>query len=404
MNGIAVASVASVVVFSAAFAASTARSATETVVYSFCSLSRCPDGEGPKAGLIDVKGTLYGTTVNGGVHGHGTVFTIDRATGAERVLHAFEGGDGHFPYGGLIHWNGNLYGTAINGGTDGCSGFGCGTVFAITPTRGKETVLYAFSGGADGADPEAGVTNVNGTLYGTTAGGGDTSCSGGCGTVFSTNPERGGEIVLHTFKNDGNDGYHPAASLFLWSGLLYGTTTDGGGKGLGTIFSFDPATGVETVLYAFGGGSDGAAPQATLTDLNGTLYGTTSEGGGTGCGGTGCGTVFSLDPTTGTEAVLHAFAAGADGSAPIAGLLKLNGVLYGTTYFGGSSCDGGAGCGTVFSIDPTTGAEAVLYAFAGGPDGAFPASGLLNVNGTFYGTTIAGGAHEDAGTVFMITP
>lgn len=151
------------------------------------------------------------------------------------------------------------------------------------------------------------------------------------------------------------------------------------------------------MLYSFqGGSSDGAYPRAGLVAVNGTLYGTTAEG-GTGCvhvaQGGGCGTVFSITPS-GTEAILHYFTGGAhDGSYPTATLLALNGKMYGTT----SDLFRRHGSGTVFSITPS-GTERVLHDFTGGSDGATPVGGLINIHRTLYGTTESGGAYND-GTV-----
>jgi len=156
------------------------------------------------------------------------------------------------------------------------------------------------------------------------------------------------------------------------------------------------------VLHSFGKGKDGANPSAGLIDVGGTLYGTTSLGGARSCNHTdACGTVFSITPS-GTEKMLHHFAGGTDGSDPAAPLIDVNGVLYGTTEYGGvHSCSGG-GCGTVFSITPS-GKERVLHAFAAKPDGAEPVAGLVEVDGTLYGTTQVGGS-SGYGTVFALTP
>ena len=147
-------------------------------------------------------------------------------------------------------------------------------------------------------------------------------------------------------------------------------------------------------------------------DDQGNLYGTTPWG-GTGCGGVGCGTVFKVTPD-GTETVLHNFAGGTDGSTPSAGLVRDGqGNLYGTTALGGGTgCYEGAGCGTVFEVT-AGGAYSVLYRFTGGADGALPFGGLvLDVQGNFYGTTIAGGVGgcssyggvAGCGVVFKVTP
>ncbi len=163
------------------------------VLYRF---NKAPDGHNPFAGLVNVNGTLYGTTFWGGAR-VGTVYSITTG-GAEQVLYRFGGKtDGTEPYAGLIDVNGTLYGTTYAGGGYGCTGGGCGTVFSIT-TGGTEKVLYSFGGGIDGAYPGAGLTDLNGTLYGTTISGGSGCGSDGCGTVFSITTG-GTEQVLHSF-------------------------------------------------------------------------------------------------------------------------------------------------------------------------------------------------------------
>jgi uncharacterized repeat protein (TIGR03803 family) len=151
--------------------------------------------------------------------------------------------------------------------------------------------------------------------------------------------------------------------------------------------------GTEKVLYSFGGGSDGAYPAEGLTDVYGTLYGTTDEG-----GTSDKGTVYSIS-TDGTEKVLHSFGGGSDGDGPFAGLIDVNGTLYGTTFLGGDHGCYQSGCGTVYSIS-TDGTEKVLYRFDG-YDGAQPEARLLHHNGTLYGTTSTGGTY-DRGAVYAL--
>jgi uncharacterized repeat protein (TIGR03803 family) len=362
----------------------------------------------PLTGLTYFKGTLYGTTSEGGVYkcpgldqvGCGTVYSIT-PSGTETVLHSFTGGkDGALPEARLIVRNRTLYGTTPYRG-EKCPSQGCGTVYSITPS-GHETVLYGFAGSPDGASPEARLLNVNGTLYGTTYIGGShvgVNCPSGCGTVFSITPG-GKEKVLYSFRN-GTDGVSPESGLTYFKGTLYGTTVDGGAysrhyysHGCGTVFTITPS-GKEKVLHSFGSGADGIEPQSGLIEVNGTLYGTTYSGGSGHCGTYGCGTVFSITPS-GRETVLHSFS-GPDGNEPTTALLNVNGTLYGTTNSGGAH-----GFGTVFSMT-LSGDETVLYSFGGsGQDGLFPESGVIDVNGTLYGTTWWGGA-SNGGTVFSIT-
>ena len=354
------------------------------------------DGSVPYASLINVKGRLYGTTVEGGsssctfyTSGCGTVFSIT-PSGTETVLHSFGGSrDGSLPYAGLIYVKGKLYGTTSEDQSDS------GIVFSVTRS-GTETVLHHFGGTPyDGTVPYARLVNLKGTLYGTTYYGGAHSS----GAVYSITPS-GTERLLHSFVNyNYKDGFEPEAGLINVGGTLYGTTSGGGTIGYGTVYKITRG-GKETVLHSFGY-DDGAYPYAGLIDVKGTLYGTTVGGGSYTCRNytylETCGTVFSITPS-GTETVLHSFTGDSkDGAYPYGGLLNVNGTLYGTTEVGGAY-----GYGTVFKIT-TRGKETVLHSFAGGSgDGANPYAGLLKVKSGFYGTTARGGANND-GTVFWFS-
>jgi uncharacterized repeat protein (TIGR03803 family) len=367
------------------------------------------DGAGPAAGLVNMKGILYGTTFfGGGTYDNGSVFSITTA-GAENVLYRFgpdNSPNGDSPETGLIDVNGKLYGTTSYGGKH----YG-GTAFNVT-TTGEEHVLYSFKETYYNVILPSSLIDVNGTFYGTTYQGGLRECSeasngGGCGTVFSITSD-GQERVLHEFKG-GSDGAFPLAGLTLLNGSLYGTTTRGGkgrycdGGGCGTVFSITTA-GKEHVLHSFDGGKDGISPEASLIGVNGTLYGTTNSG-GEGCADSNlCGTVFSIS-TSGKEKVLHSFGGTSeyDGKTPIASLIDVNGTLYGTTWAGGSYASGSPSPGgTVFSVT-TAGAEHILHSFGSGSDGANPSASLIEVNGTLYGTTQNGGTYSE-GTVFALSP
>jgi uncharacterized repeat protein (TIGR03803 family) len=344
------------------------------------------DGMNPSAALVDIKGTLYGTTVYGGSNDSGTVFAITN-TGQETVLHSFGGaGDGEQPEAGLISVKGTLYGTTSGGGANGS-----GTVFSITP-GGTEKVLYGFPYSVPYGNgvPVAGLTDVDGTLYGTTKGDGY-----GSGMVFSITT--GGKFeVLHRFGKK-HDGASPSAALLDVNGTLYGTTAGGGKYGRGTVFNISTA-GKEQVLYSFGasGFLDGTSPLSALIDVQGTLYGTTVQGGAHGQGGS----VFSIT-TDGTENLVFSFD-GSHGSQPQAGLIDVKGVLYGTTSVGGVK-----NVGTVFSTT-TSGEEQVLHSFGKGTDGNSPRANLVEVNGMLYGTTYGGGTNHRRsggdGTVFALMP
>ena len=369
-------------------AASKVSTGTFASLYSF---KGNPDGAFPLAPLLQVGGSLYGTTSQGGTvtaNGDGTIFKITLA-GDETVLHSFEGTpDGQFPQASLIAVKGLLYGTTPNGGTTAY-----GTVFTTTK-KGVENVAYSFMGGTDGAGSEASLTNVNGTLYGTTSAGGGTSCNSGigCGTVFKID-QSGTESVLYRFQG-GSDGQAPSAPMIYVKGMLYGTTFFGGGsgcnfRGCGTIFKIDPS-GTESIVYAFKGGSDGSNPDAGLIDLNGTLYGTTSEGGGSNNNGT----VFRVS-RSGKEHVIHKFKGESDGADPEAGLVAVKGTLFGTTFAGGAD-----DFGTVFQMT-RSGDETLLHSFTFGADGGNPSAAMIDVKGKLYGTTKTGGT-SGFGTVFSV--
>lgn len=324
------------------------------------------------------------------------------------VLYRFSAGrarrpGGAWPYSPLIEVNGTMYGTTYGGGTK-CRPQGCGTVYSISPTGAKK-VIYRFLGGSDdGYAPIAGLIGVNGTLYGTTQYGGGTGCElgRGCGTVFSVSPS-GKEIVLHKFTGAPYDGAYPNASLIDVNGTLYGTTSEGGNPtcslGCGTVYNIT-TSGSEKVQHAFGGAKDGYTPMG-LIDVHGTIYGTTFDG-GSGCKPQGCGTVYSIE-TGGSKKTLHIFGGGSDGQGPNTALIDVKGTLYGTTGFGGTGCTG-FGCGTVFSVS-LKGKTNVLYRFAGGDtDGSSP-RGLIYRNGMFYGTTVNGGSgcSYNCGTAYSIS-
>src|SRR5580658_5696548 len=158
-----------------------ASAATEEMLYSF---GFGQDGQNPQGALINLKGTLYGTSAGGGTYGWGTVFSIT-PSGTEKVLYSFgNGSDGQVPLSGVINLEGTLYGTTYSGGT-----YGWGTVFATTPS-GAEKVLHSFGETqSDGVLPWGGLINVGATLYGTTVNGGPACANLGCGTVYSVTPK-----------------------------------------------------------------------------------------------------------------------------------------------------------------------------------------------------------------------
>ncbi len=304
----------------------------------------------------------------------------------DATIYLFQGQpDAKTPYAGLADLNGVLYGTTPDGGANNQ-----GAVFSIS--GGTESILHSFSGAGDGEVPYASLIAAKGKLYGTTSMGG----AYGEGTVFSITPS-GTKKVVYSFGTNANDGSDPMSDLVDQGGALYGTTRGCANDQAcyGTVFKItltgkpaDP----ETVLYRFAGGtSDGGGPIAGLVYLKGNFYGT-AENYGSG----NAGIVFKMTPS-GQESVLHAFGGDPDGSAPDADLLSYGGKLYGTTPGGGT-----ANQGTVFQIT-RAGKEKVIHSFVE-TNGDFyaPKAGLINVNGTFYGT--AAESATGYGGVFSMTP
>jgi uncharacterized repeat protein (TIGR03803 family) len=362
------------------------------------------DGAFPFAPLMqDAAGALYGTTANGGANGFGAVFKLTPVGGryTESVLYSFQGGgDGAQPVANLTaDASGNLYSTTSNGGAHAF-----GTVFelaALGTGQYRESVLYSFKNGVDGAWPTAGLLPANGSFYGTTSGGGGASTNG---TVFklTLSGSTWQETIVHRFGS-GSDGAHPDAALVAdAAGNLYGTTATGGTLHSGTVFKLTPegSTYAESVVYAFRGGHDGSEPVSNLVvDASGNLYGTTFQG-----GSLGGGIAFALVPhgSSYAETVLRDFGTRSRGSEPVAALLlRGRGDLYGTTNIGGATNNG-----TVFRLAPSGHGyeEILLHEFGSANDGAAPLAGLTQMSdGSFFGTT-AGGGIANRGTVFELLP
>jgi uncharacterized repeat protein (TIGR03803 family) len=329
-----------------------------------------------------------------------------------KVLHTFtNGADGAYPYAGLvIDAKGNLYGTANQGGKSGScfpAYSGCGTVFELSPSKSGWAfhTLYTFQGGADGQGPYGEVMfGPDGSLYGTTIDGGNSACPSGCGSVFNLKRPKHTwtETVLYDFQGN-NDGFYPTGNLAIdASGNLYGTTTQGGANGPGTIYELKHSAGkwVENILWNFNGQEDGANPYAGVTlGSKDILYATTSVG-----GTSGLGTLDELTKSENTwkEKTLYQFAnSDAVGVYPFAGLLlEKSGVLLGATEVGGAH-QGGA----VFSLTPSDGDWKMvpLYSFTSEYCCNGPAANLImDAAGNLYGTTQ--GAKGVEGTVFKLAP
>jgi uncharacterized repeat protein (TIGR03803 family) len=425
---------AAVLVLPVIIATQSAQAQTYTVVATFDGTN----GNSPLAPLVQAtNGNLYGTTQQNGF-AYGTVFDVT-TNGTLTSLYSFcPSGppcvDGSYPVAGLVlAANGDLYGTTESGGMDDS-----GTAFKITLT-GTRTTLFNFSvEDADSPDPEAGLVQAsNGNLYGAVQGGG----VNGAGTLFMLTPT-GKLRTIYSFCSNPTsldctptsisayDGWGPLAGLTqATNGYFYGTTSAGGNSGVtygaGTVFKIS-AGGAFTVLYRFcsqvnnnGTCTDGGHPASALVQAtNGSLYGTTYEGGsGAACPDDfGCGTIFQITPA-GALTTLYSFcslsncADGQNGGVfndPQPSLIQAtDGNLYGTTPFGGSN-----GYGTIFEFNTTTGTLTTLYNFCsqnGCADGGQPVAGLIqDTNGNFYGTTSSGVAGNPCyeygcGTVFSLS-
>jgi uncharacterized repeat protein (TIGR03803 family) len=362
----------------------------EKILYTFG--NGTTDGQFPAWVVRDPADSLHGVTFYGGTLNLGTVFKLSKT--GEVILYNFQGGeDGALAVGLLLDVAGNAYGITSNGGDTACnSGKGCGTVFKLDAS-GKETVLHRFSqSAADGGYPTSLIQDSKGGLYGTTAYGGPANV----GTVFKIDAT-GKETVLYSFTGGtgGADGANPNGVTLDGHGNLYGTTSEGGPGNTGVVFKVDPV-GNETVLYTFTGGNgsaDGKNPNGNLVrDAAGNLYGTTSIG-----GTANLGTLFKLD-TSGKETILHNFGFPGDGAYPENLVMDKAGNLYGNTSDGGAFA-----YGAVYKFD-TSGNETILHSFGGSGDGQYPVGDLvLDSAGRIYGVTQQGGA-SGWGTVFVIIP
>jgi uncharacterized repeat protein (TIGR03803 family) len=277
-----------------------------------------------------------------------------------------------------------------------------------------ETVLWNFNyDSPEGGEYPLGslIFDAAGNLYGTTESGG----SYGLGTVFELSPTTGGgwtETVLHSFDNNGTDGYEPNSGLvFDAAGNLYGTTSNGTEytnckSSCGTVFELSPLAGggwAETVLYSF----DGTPSPGVVVDAAGNLYGTTEEGYTGGCDGWGCGVVFELSPTVGggwTEKTVYAFGKSGIGVQPEVGVvLDGHGNLYGSTAFAGSRISSV----TAFELTPEADGEwnvTALHRFSDTGKAGSPTFSLtLDTAGDLYGVS-ANGMYRGEATAFELMP
>ncbi len=393
-------------IFVSMFLATAAWAANTTkLIYSFGGAS---DGEYTDTELVmDSAGNLYGTSVQGGTFGGGTVFQITPA-GVHTVLYNFTGGaDGGEPYKGVtLDSQGNLYGTAVTGGGGGCEG-GCGVVFKLAKTGSTwtQSVIHTFTGATDGSGPGSPVAfDKQGNMYGTTPTGG----ANGVGVVYQLKPSGASWTfkVIHAFTG-GTDGSGGSAGRFFidTAGNLFNVCTTGGAHGFGAVYEISPSQGKWkfTALYAFKDSPDGASPYGGVVfDKAGNIYGTTYY-----AGAHDLGTIYKLTHSGAawTESVLYSFKGGMDGASPISSLVADSaGNFYGTTSEGGATT---CGCGVIYKVAKNASGkwtESVVYRFPGEPSPGFAYNGMINgTAGSFYGATVHGGNGND-GAVYQFTP
>ena len=391
--------------------------------------------------IFDAAGNIYGAT-GGGTgecypYGCGEIFQVNSTTQASNILYQFSGlTDGSGPTGRLtLDAKGNVYGVTFGGGNlTYCGGQGCGVVYELSPTTSgfwTETVLYAFTGLADGGNPGGGVIfDSKGNLYGVTEGGGISNCNGSqsCGVVFMLSPTSTGwkDTTLYTFTG-GADGGEPSGLLTLDANdNVYGTAGEGGNTacryGCGTIFRLTrvaDGTWSFSRLYAFDGTKGQGPDEALVFDQAGNIYGATNLGGKSAnnsqyCPFVTCGTVYELvRQSNGTwrHVLLHAFTGYPDGSSPYSGGVTLDaaGNVYGTAAYGGpQTCDftyDTPGCGTAFKLSPVSGGGWIFNRIFGfdGDDGDTPNGSLvLDSSGNLWGTSVNG--FDGYGNIFELSP
>jgi uncharacterized repeat protein (TIGR03803 family) len=396
----------SAIVLSVTLLLTAATAQTFKVFYTF----NFTDGSAPNGDLIrDSAGNFYGTTQFGGSSNRGLVYKLD-STGHQTILYIFTGGsDGGTPIGRLLRDSaGNLYGITSLGGDPTCA---CGTVFKLAK-NGSLKVLHKFKGGKDGAQnqgqSELGLVMVNGDLYGSASFGGVSGCDGtlGCGVLFKVT-QSGKETVLYRFTGQA-DGAFPQDLTSDQAGNIYGAAGGSYMQGnAGTLFKLD-TTGKLTTLYTFPGGADGNSPRwHLLRSATGVFSGVTQFGGDTtncAISSAGCGVVFTVNASA-KERVVHAFGKLASGGEePSGGLLNVSGNYYGATLYGGtvnSACT--FGCGVIYRLS-SSGKYSVLYRFTGGTDGGLPSGRLTeDSSGNLYGATDTGGNGSN-GVIYEITP
>jgi uncharacterized repeat protein (TIGR03803 family) len=338
------------------------------------------NSDGQQASSLIVSGdTLYGTTVDEGPFGYGTVFAMKTDGTGFWTIHAFRGSDGYNSWQGGLTLSGEvLYGTAVGGGA-----FGAGTVFAVNTDGTDFRNLYDLNGPQDGGTLYSALVLDGNTLYGTSTG----YLGFPGGAVFRINTDGTGFTNLCVF-----DGVGPWCGVIQSGTTLYGTTRNGGDFTCGTVFAIQTDGTGFTNLYSFTCGADGVGPVASLILSSNVLYGTTEGSGGEPNGGLS-GSIFKLNTDgTGFQA-LHTFDTGI---SCLGSLITSGGILYGTSW------KGAFGRGAVFAINTDGTGFTNLYSFTNGNSPQYPSVGLLLLGNVLYGTTDDGGANGN-GTVFALS-
>ncbi len=325
------------------------------------------DGIHPNGTMLEATdGYFYGTTSQGGSKTAGSIFRYDVTSGDEKVVHSFsDADDGADPGYALIQVNDSmLYGVTEDGGTDN------GVIFSYNISSGKEKIVYSFGGDSDALSPEGPLFQLNDSLlYGLSTEGG----SHAYGAIYKYNMVTEEESVVHSFASTDTDGRYSIGGLIkATDGLLYGMTYAGGKNNSGTIFNFNPATGVETVLHSFGGFPNGVSPYGTFIQVTDSdLYGVTYEG-----GNHSVGTIFKYNIYSKITTQLYEFNSTGDGYYPWYGPLFLDGnLLYGMTQMGGANGDG-----IIFTFNIALDTEIDVYDFNTGSFGEAPKGGFAVYN------------------------
>jgi len=346
---------------------------TETVLHSFNN-SGLIGADNLICPIIYQNGIIYGTNAIGFIYSYNTI------SNQYNTLYNFNNANIY----SIVYYNGLLYGTTYNIGTNNV-----GTIYSYNITSNQLNTLYSFTGGTNGESPINSFNgHYNGILYGTTTLGG----ANNLGTLYSYNITSNQYNTLYSFTG-GNSGKNPTSYVIYDNGILYGTTPNGGNNNIGLLYSYNIITNQYNILYSFNGTITGFGTNdtASVTLNNGILYGTTFFG-----GNNNKGELYSYNITSNQLNTLYSFTGtGTNGANPCFCPIYQNGILYGTTYTGGSN-----NVGTIYSYNITSNQYNTLYSFTGGTtDGANPYISVLYQNGILYGNTNAGGSNS-IGTLY----